>query len=197
MDEVKKVIIGNATPTPPPRPDWNQDDENRGDYIKNKPTLGSLAGKSIVTRTDLDEEIQESLDKVDDAIAGIGGGSTPKEVIHLANGRRIESRENGVYIVTENPEIHEEPFESLLVDEEGSVNAFWADIAGEADTAVYAMYDMNSNPIEETYATKEELSAPKEIIHLTNGMSIRARNGDGVYIVTNDPEQYEVPYEFQ
>lgn len=36
MDEIKP-IIGNATPTPPPRPDWNQEDEKKGDYIKNKP----------------------------------------------------------------------------------------------------------------------------------------------------------------
>lgn len=32
-------IIGNTTATPNPRPDWNQTDETKADYIKNKPTV--------------------------------------------------------------------------------------------------------------------------------------------------------------
>jgi hypothetical protein len=32
-------IIGNTTATPNPRPDWNQSDETKADYIKNKPVL--------------------------------------------------------------------------------------------------------------------------------------------------------------
>lgn len=30
-------IIGDTTATPNPRPDWNQTDETKSDYIKNKP----------------------------------------------------------------------------------------------------------------------------------------------------------------
>ena len=37
-------IIGNTTATPNPRPDWNQVDETKADYIKNKPTLGAPNG---------------------------------------------------------------------------------------------------------------------------------------------------------
>lgn len=32
-------IIGNTTATPNPRPDWNQTDETKADYIKNKPKV--------------------------------------------------------------------------------------------------------------------------------------------------------------
>ena len=32
-------ITGNTTATPNPRPDWNQTDETKADYIKNKPTV--------------------------------------------------------------------------------------------------------------------------------------------------------------
>ena len=32
-------IIGNTTATPNPRPDWNQTDESKADYIKNKPQV--------------------------------------------------------------------------------------------------------------------------------------------------------------
>lgn len=34
-----REIIGNTTATPNPRPDWLQTDENKADYIKNKPTV--------------------------------------------------------------------------------------------------------------------------------------------------------------
>lgn len=34
---MRKKIIGNSVSTPYPRPDWNQTDETKADYIKNKP----------------------------------------------------------------------------------------------------------------------------------------------------------------
>lgn len=33
---MRKKIIGNSVSTPYPRPDWNQTDETKADYIKNK-----------------------------------------------------------------------------------------------------------------------------------------------------------------
>ena len=64
-------IIGNTTATPNPRPDWAQTDAAKADYIKNKPTLGDLAAKSTVTKTDLATDIQASLDKADSAIQSV------------------------------------------------------------------------------------------------------------------------------
>lgn len=52
-------IIGNTTATPNPRPDWNQTDETKADYIKNKPT--------VLTEDDVVEIIEEN--------GGGGGGS--------------------------------------------------------------------------------------------------------------------------
>lgn len=46
-------IIGNTTVTPYPRPDWNQTDENKADYIKNKPDLTQIvADNTIYTNTE-------------------------------------------------------------------------------------------------------------------------------------------------
>lgn len=45
-------IIGNTTTTPMARPDWNQTDETKADYIKNKP--------EILTETDVQELIAEA-----------------------------------------------------------------------------------------------------------------------------------------
>lgn len=69
-------IIGNTTTTPMAIPDWNQEDSNKADYIKNKPELGSLAEKSEVNKVDLAADVQLSLDKADSAIQSIQGLAT-------------------------------------------------------------------------------------------------------------------------
>ena len=40
-------IIGNTTATPNPRPDWNQTDETKADFIKNKPNVVTTTGGTI------------------------------------------------------------------------------------------------------------------------------------------------------
>jgi len=45
-----------------PQSDWTQTDETQLDFIKNKPTLGSLAAKDEVAKSDLTEEVQTALD---------------------------------------------------------------------------------------------------------------------------------------
>lgn len=37
-----REVIGNTTATPNPRSDWNQTDETKADYIKNKPDIAAL-----------------------------------------------------------------------------------------------------------------------------------------------------------
>ena len=69
-------IIGNTTATPNPRPDWEQTDATKADYIKNKPILGTLSGKSEVVKDDLALDVQTSLDKADTAIQSIEGLAT-------------------------------------------------------------------------------------------------------------------------
>lgn len=47
-------IIGNTTATPYPRPDWNQTDETKADYIKNKPTI--LTEEDVYTKQEIDDK---------------------------------------------------------------------------------------------------------------------------------------------
>ena len=47
-----REIIGNTTATPYPRPDWNQTDATRADFIKNKPTVYTLEYKATYTETE-------------------------------------------------------------------------------------------------------------------------------------------------
>jgi hypothetical protein len=54
----KKIIIGNTTATPNPQADWNQTDDKKADYIKNKPTLGDLAALSQVDKDYLTDDIK-------------------------------------------------------------------------------------------------------------------------------------------
>ena len=41
-------IIGNTTATPTPVSDWDQTDQKKADYIKNKPVIG----KAVYTQAD-------------------------------------------------------------------------------------------------------------------------------------------------
>lgn len=53
-------IIGNAIAMPNPRPDWNQTDETKADYIKNKPTFDNkvdkIEGKTLSTNDYTNDE---------------------------------------------------------------------------------------------------------------------------------------------
>ena len=54
-------IIGNTTATPNPRPDWNQTDETKADYIKNKPDItGEINSHNI--DADAHADIRQALD---------------------------------------------------------------------------------------------------------------------------------------
>ena len=52
--------------------DWNQTTDTADDFIKNKPTLGSLAAKSTVAYSDLDTTASGLKDKVDAGVAAKG-----------------------------------------------------------------------------------------------------------------------------
>lgn len=58
-------IIGNTTATPVPRSDWNQTDKKRPDFIRNKPSLGTMSEKDIVDKADLALDVQSSLEQID------------------------------------------------------------------------------------------------------------------------------------
>ena len=73
-------IIGNTTATPVLRSDWAQIDASKVDFILNKPTLGSLASKSVVNKTDLASAVQTSLNKADTAIQSLAGYATEEYV---------------------------------------------------------------------------------------------------------------------
>jgi hypothetical protein len=79
--KIKGIPVGTTTP----RPDWNQDNPQRADYIKNKPTSdktlavpGMFAdaketGEKIATAT---RNLERKIAAVSDAVAGIGFTAT-------------------------------------------------------------------------------------------------------------------------
>lgn len=80
-------IIGNTTTTPVPRSDWAQTNENKIDFILNKPNLRNLAFKDIVENADLSEDIKESLDKANSAIQNLDGYATEAYVDSALEGK--------------------------------------------------------------------------------------------------------------
>lgn len=57
------TIIGNTTATPNPRPDWNQPDSTKADYINNKPIV--LTEDEIVALIDSNDTLEEHTNRLD------------------------------------------------------------------------------------------------------------------------------------
>lgn len=115
-------IIGNIVGLPSPRSDWNQTDERKADFIKNKPT--NLATKEYVDKD--------------------------KEAIKFANGLSIESREDGIYLVDSTKDEENEiilysgGFNSYVE------NAEYASYASEAGLAENAVSDTQDRMLKGT-----------------------------------------------
>lgn len=71
------LVIGDTTATPTPCSDWEQTEETKADYIKNKPTLGKLSAKDIAEKTDLADDVQTSLGKADTALQSEADPTVP------------------------------------------------------------------------------------------------------------------------
>ena len=65
-------IIGNTTTTPVPRSDWEQVDKTKADFIRHKPTLGTIAEKDAAdyyTKSETDEKLDEAKAYTDEKVA--------------------------------------------------------------------------------------------------------------------------------
>jgi hypothetical protein len=85
--------------------------------------------------------------------------NTPKERINFSNGLKLESRDDGVYLIYTVPisETEEVTDEVLLFDRGGAVRASESDYAATADFSYIAQCDLKGNQIDTTYATKKEV----------------------------------------
>ena len=61
-------IIGNIIATPNPRPDWNQTDETKADYIKNKPDLAGFSNALTETASGIGAVRMNDISPLTDAI---------------------------------------------------------------------------------------------------------------------------------
>lgn len=151
-------IIGNTTTTPNPRPDWAQTDETKADYIKNKPTLGTMATKSEVTKTDLAEDIQESLDKADSAVQSLDGFATKQYVdeeiatfdfIKVVDNLPEIGLPNKIYLVPRTKSDEDNLFDEYI----------WANDAWEFITTKVVEVDLTG------YATEEYVNGKNTLIY--------------------------------
>ena len=88
-------------------------------------------------------EIAETLPKIYEA-----GLAVPREVIYLTNGIRIESRENGVWLVDNEEEIQ------LYDSKWQTLQAQYSDCANEAE---YAFYDSSGRELKVQQWKKTEM----------------------------------------
>jgi hypothetical protein len=62
--------------------DWEQKDTTAKDYIQNKPTLGSLAAKDEIDKSDLSEEVQSALENAEYAAQKLKRHRIEKVILH-------------------------------------------------------------------------------------------------------------------
>ena len=62
-------IIGHTTATPTPVSDWNQTDNTKSDYIKNKPDINSIIAQNIA---DLVDSAPVTLNTLNELAAALG-----------------------------------------------------------------------------------------------------------------------------
>ena len=81
-------IIGNTTATPNPRPDWEQDDQTKADYIKNKPDIYNKAEIDALLNgkpnsSDLTDAVNEAIANLKIAdLSDAGAYITHSEVVN-------------------------------------------------------------------------------------------------------------------
>ena len=141
-------IIGNTTATPNPRSDWQQTDESKADFIKNKPTLGRMASKDTVEMSDLSDEVQSSLGG---GSGGGGGVSATNYTIYIPNTEESWVAVDGGYTITKSlPGLTEQDdvFPSLSNGELWTNNGFDV-LLSEGIITVF----VNSVPVEESELT--------------------------------------------
>ena len=124
-------IIGNTTTTPVAIPDWNQTDETKVDYIKNKPTIlteediKQIAGDSIINEDtefvfvggDASNHGVQDLFVVDDALSLTSTNPVQNKVVSEAinqHGDNITKHENAIAKNTQD--IDERPTYNEVVD---------------------------------------------------------------------------------
>ncbi len=76
-------IIGNTTATPVAIPDWNQTDEKKADYIKNKPLLGTLSSLDTLEEKHIPDTIARTAD-VDEAIETLKTNVATQDAVVLS-----------------------------------------------------------------------------------------------------------------
>jgi uncharacterized protein YjdB len=87
-------IIGNTVGTPNPRPDWNQTDETKADYIKNKPETVTIIDE---TSSDTQYPTAKAVYDLVESIDVSGGSSSDDGLNSTAISLLVPILEEGVY----------------------------------------------------------------------------------------------------
>lgn len=90
-------IIGNTTTTPVPRSDWEQTDKTKADFIRHKPTLGTISERDAISKDDLTQEVQSSIDTKANVVT-----LTTEEYTALEQAQQTNA--NTLYMITDAEE---------------------------------------------------------------------------------------------
>lgn len=89
-------IIGNTTATPNPRPDWNQTDLTKADYIKNKPSVKKGDGDGSFIANDIEHNIATGTNQV---VIGTYNDVNEDALFIVGNGESEATRNNAFEVL--------------------------------------------------------------------------------------------------
>ena len=164
---MSRIIVGNTTGTPYPRPDWNQTDETKADYIKNKPDIDTLL-----------QDVNAVKNNSFDGVIQISGLNAP----HLD-----EIKTSGVYklLIADNITDYEDSSCAILIVSSSSENAIQLIIAPNGYRALRAWSSYNDT-WSDWSSDDEKLSAWQQEVETTLGELANLNYEPATYVISEE-----------
>ena len=172
-------IIGNTTTTPVPRSDWGQTDKAKADFIRNKPTLGTISAKDVVDKVDLASDVQSSLEQIDTKANVVTLSTNEYDALEKSG----DINTNTLYVLTDTEDVFS-PIATVTQTDSGAVISITdKDGTTTANIANGETPEVRISPTISINANGEE----REGIHIKGPTII---NEDGMY-VSNEGTIYD------
>ena len=165
-------IIGNTTTTPMAIPDWNQKDEMKADYIKNKPALPDDIADLTATITELNY-MKGTTDSVQDQLDA-------KTQVQIINDDALE-----ILSILKIHQISQEQYEQKRVDGTLEDNAVYLTPDEEVDLSEYATVEQLNEKVDKEDGkvlstndyTNEDKQKLNDIANQVNNLNIPSLDG--------------------
>jgi hypothetical protein len=177
----KNTIVGIPVGASAAQSDWNQEDETKADYVKNKPMLGSMAAKDVVEKSDLADDVKVSLEKADVALNISDIDVSTK----LVSGTITEYPQKSGYVVTVTSGDTTHTFESMPVGLYAVPKQLSITMGNDITLSPNTIYNLTSGSsdghIKLSFSTENRYDGSQALLHFHDQYRI---------VINTDPSRY-------